>query len=494
MPTHAATIEYFLADFPRTLFPLEVNRILVQHSADEIAQLVHTAITAKPDSAVSFLTQTRAYAAKPRFHLRRTLKLDAVAEFYLYDVIYRHRSSFRKSHTDYKVSFGYRFASGKMVSPAASYREFRRTVRKRVDEFTYAAKSDVAQYFNSIYHHDLVNWFRDHAKTEDDAELFGKFLREINGGRSIDCLPQGIFPAKVIGSQFLRVVEDSSEMRAAASLRFMDDIYLFDNDEGVLAKDFQALQRLLGGRGLTVNSAKTQFGRIEELDVKKEIDEIKRRLLSRRGFVILGSGADDDYWEKSDDEGLSEEEIDYLLDLLRDENLAEEDAELILAVMRDHTEDVLEHFSTILERFPSLSKNIYQFAKHVPDKASLLTLLRNFVLKAPIVTEYQLFWIAWICQDQLLKTAGIGDLLQALLDHSAATSITKGKVLEIPESRFGLADRREAQLRTGASSWLEWCSAAGSTAIAKAKRNHLLQYFAKSSWYNKLVADCVKKL
>ena len=52
---------------------------------------------------------------------------------------------------------------------------------------------DVASYFNSIYHHDLVAWFDERGASGDDAALLGRFLREINSGRSVDCLPQGIY-------------------------------------------------------------------------------------------------------------------------------------------------------------------------------------------------------------------------------------------------------------------------------------------------------------
>ena len=461
MLSFKGTIEYFLADFPRTLFPLDTNRVLIEHAANTLANVIYESITHNSESEKSFLSQTRAYAAKPNFHLRRTLKLDALAEFFLYDITYRHRTQFRKSPRADRKNFGYRFAGGRMVSPVESYREFRAAVRERLKRVRYCAKVDIAQYFNSVYQHDLVNWFRGCAKTEEDVLLLGKFFREINAGRSIDCLPHGIYPAKIIGSHFLHFIEDTSQLTVAETLRFMDDIYLFDDDRHALARDFQLLQRLLGARGLSVNAGKTQFGRVEELNIEREVDKIKVELLQRRGDIILASGADEDYWDDEQDSVLSSEEVEYLLDLLKEEHLEEEDAELILAVMRDHSEDVLEHVEVMLARFPSLSKNIYHFAKHVDDKAALLAVVKKFVATSPVVTEFQLFWLAKLCQDILLGTPGAGDLMVSLLRHPAATAMSKGKVLEIPETRFGMPDLREGQLSTGASEWLAWCSAVG---------------------------------
>lgn len=495
MPNYQASKEYFLADFPRTLFPLDTNLVVIEQAANTLGDLIYGHI-AKGGNATdkSFLPQTRAYAAKSNFHLRRTLKLDALAEFFLYHFIYEHRTRFRKSSRTDRKNFGYRFSGGRMVSPAESYREFRTQIRASLKKYKFCAKADVAQYFNAIYHHDIVHWFRDHAKSEDEVTLLGKFFREINSGRSIDCLPHGIYPSKIIGSQFLSFIEESSQLSATETLRFMDDMYLFDNDEDVLARDFLLLQRLLGAKGLSINAAKTQFGRVDELNIQREVGRIKIDLLRRRGDIVLGSGAEDDYWEDDSNATLSSEHIDYLLDLLRDENIEEEDAELVLALMRDHSEDVLEHFETLLARFPSLMKNIYHFARHVDDKGELLAVLKKFITTAPAVTEFQLFWLAKLCQDSLLHTSGVGELMIALFKHSAATPISKGKVLEIPERRFGMPDLREGQLNTGASDWLGWTAAVGSRETPKAKRNHLLMYFAKGSWFNAVISDCVRTM
>jgi hypothetical protein len=494
MPNYEETKSFFMADFPRTLFPLETNRILVEHASQSLGDFIYEKITHNSNSEFSFLPQTRAYAAKPDFHLRRTLKLDAVSEFFLYDIIYRHRAKFRKSSRSDRQIFGYRFAAGEMISPAESYRDFRKAISSKLKEYKYCVKLDIAQYFNSIYHHDLVEWFRGHAKSEVDVQFFGRFLREINAGRSIDCLPQGIYPAKIVGSQFLRFIEDTAQLRASESVRFMDDIYLLDDDRDRLNEDFQILQRLIGAKGLSVNSSKTQFGRVDALNIEREVDEIKRDLLQRRGEIILGSGADEDYWEDEDARQLTEEETEYLLDLLDDSGLEEEDAELILAVMRDHSGDVLEHIDGMLRKFPSLIKNIYHFAKHVDDKTSLMGIVRDFVKESPVVTEYQLFWLGKMCEDILISTGGSGDLMSSLLSHRSSTPISKGKILEIPEARFGMPDLREQELNSGASGWLAWCSAVGSRKLSKAKRNHLLMYFSRGSWFNKLVSDCVQTI
>ena len=496
MPKYDKTVSYYGTDFPRQLFPLDTNRIPIEKASTALGTFIYEQITHKQESSDNFLPQIRAYAAKPRFHLRRTLKLDPVAEFYFYDLTYRHRSTFRRSRSEGRKHFGYRFAKGAMVSSARSYRRFRREVHDALAGYRYCVKADIAQYFNSLYHHDLVDWFQDYAKTPEDVGLFGKFLKQINAGRSVDCLPHGIYPAKIVGSQFLRFVDDSNRIAAGKMLRFMDDIYLFDNSEDVLKQDFHQLQRLLGEKGLSVNESKTRIGKIQELDIEGEIDEIKSHLLKRRRAIVFGSGAEEEeYDEEYDEENvLDDESVNYLLDLLRDEHLEEDDAELILAIMREHSEDVLEYIPTLLRRFPALSKSVFHFSAYVEDTAELLSTVRSHIREADYVTEFQLFWLAKLCEDYLLEENGVGDLFADLLHHQSATVISKAKVLEIPERRFGMPDLREEELRTGASGWLSWAAAVGSRKVRKVSRNHLLGYFANGSPINRLISDCVRAI
>ena len=493
MTTYENTIKYFEADFPRQLFPLDTNKVLIANAAQDIDKFVYECITHEKDSTHQFLPQVRAYSAKPGYHLRRTLKLDPIAEFFFYDITYRNRTIFTRNTSPRRRNYGYRFARGKMLSPAKSYRSFRKAVQSGLHKYKYCVKADISQYFNSLYHHDLVSFFRDFSKTPEDVKFFGKFLRQINAGRSVDCLPHGIYPAKIIGSQFLRFIEDSNRLNAKQTYRFMDDIYLFDNKEDVLRQDFHQLQRLLGEKGLSVNASKTLIGDVDELDIEQEIDEIKSKLLMHRGAILFGSGAEEDF-DLDDEDLLNEDAIEYLLDLLKGKHIEEEDAELVLAVMREHSLDVLEYIPVLLQRFPSLIKNIFYFSGSVDDTNSLLSIVIDFLEDSVSVSEYQLFWLAKLCEEYLLEESNVGDVLARIFEHTAATSISKAKILEIPVNKFGMPDLREEELRTGASGWLSWSSAVGSRKIKKANRNHLLGYFGNGSPLNQLISDCVRKL
>ena len=445
-----------------------------------------------------FQNQHRVYASKRGWFLRPTVKLDPPAEFFMYDFVYRNRALFRTPQRSDRKVFGYRISHGTPVSGMQHYRDYKDSVSLCRDIYQHHARLDVASYFNRIYHHDLTAWWQTAGGTLDDANQLGKFLREATSGRSIDCLPQGIYPAKMIGSAFLNFLENSNRIRCAETIRLMDDFWMFDDDITVLISDFLVAQSLLSERGLSVNDQKSEIIEDAEsqLELPGKLDEMKIHLLRRRSEELSQRHGYDDPEDSPEEEDLelNAEEHEYLLALLRSESLNEEDAELVLRMMEEYSSDVLEYLPILFRNFPGLAKRMYYFCQKVQDKREVAFVLLALTKSKAQLTEYQLFWFGMMAEDYLLGTTVIGELLLRLHDHRSATVISKAKILEIPETRFGLSDLRESNVRSGHSDWLAWASAVGSRVHPKGQRNHLLSYFGKSSPMNTLIGEFVKGL
>lgn len=485
------SIQYLLDDYPKTLFPLSTTSVIAGSVGNEVLQYIYEKVLNRDEPAHSFLSQARCHASKQGFHLRRTVKLDPVAELFIYDIVYRNRALFRKDFSQNRCSFGYKFEQGKPISPTKSYGDFKGHLAYAKAHYKFALKFDIATYFNSVYHHYIVRWFSDIGATSDDVEHLGQFLREANTGVSIDCLPHGIHATKVIGAEFLKFIDNSVKLKCSLLLRFMDDFYLFSDEESTLIDDFLTIQRLLGEKGLSLNSAKTILGQVSELNVAKKVDEIKASLLKIRRtiFGTYEEILEEEYYEK-----LTSKQVEYLLDLLKEPDIDESDAELVLALLRDHGTDILARMNIFLERFPSLSKSIYFFSKYVEDQEALADLILTFIKTGKNITEDQLFWMAKLSEDYLSKTSCYPNILIELYEHSKATLISKAKILEIPEQRFGMIEIREEHLRTGKSDWLAWAAAVGTRGASAISRNHTLTYFSKASPMNKIIGDCVQGL
>ena len=144
--------QYLLEDQPRTLFPLTLTRILVEQAETALYTEIDRILKTDPKKEnTGFLTQINCHAAKRGLHSRRTLKLDPVAELFVYDLAYRERATFRPSPTPDRKRFGYIFRGGRPTPATTSYGEFREAARRAASRFKCHLGVDIASYFNSKY-------------------------------------------------------------------------------------------------------------------------------------------------------------------------------------------------------------------------------------------------------------------------------------------------------------------------------------------------------
>lgn len=492
----SGTADFIKADFSGTLFPMKTNLLVLEHYEAELAAYIGNRVLSDDHPGDNFLPQQRVHATKPRGHLRRTVKLDPVAEYFLYDAVYRNRAIFRPQVSPARQSFGYRFKDGAHISVHTAYTAYKVSLAGHAATFAHRLQFDIASYFNTLYHHDIAHWFAaSPGVTEPDANAIGKFFREINAGRSVDFLPHGIYPAKMIGNEFLKLIDMSGTLKSTVISRFMDDFNLFDNDQSVLRQDFFRIQQLLGQYGLNVNPSKTHFdksvGNLEETlsKIHESLIEIVEGIEQFEG----ASGVDFVETEERVVSGLSPEQVTSLLGLLRDDALEEADADLILGFLRSHSDDILEHLPTLLRRFPNLIKHLYSVCATVTDKPALSAVLLDYLKTESYFVEYQLFWVACLVEDHLMGAGCYGDVLLKLYELTQDFRIARAKVLEIPEQGFGLKEIRSEYLKTGQSDWLSWASASGTRTLKKAERNYALDYFSKGSPLNFIIAESVKR-
>jgi hypothetical protein len=492
-----STLDFIKKDFGSTLFPLKTNLILAEVIGDEIKEYIDNRVLSDQHDGDNFLSQHKVYATKPRGHLRRTVKLDPVSEYFIYDVVYRNRAIFRPQASDDRRSYGYRFHEGNHIPVHISYSEYKAHLGEGSGQFSHNIQFDIASYFNSLYHHDLSHWFASKpGVTGVDSNALGKFFRETNSGRSVDFLPHGIYPCKMIGNEFLKFVDLSGLLKSSRIIRFMDDFTLFDNDPNVLKQDFIRIQQLLGKFALNVNPSKTYYdnkvGDIEATltNIKQSLKEIitdYEEFPTASGVAVIET-------EVEVENSLSQEQIDGLMNLLRDDDLEESDADLILTFLRSHSDRLLEIFPTLLEKFPNIIKHIYSLSSEVADKAELTKIIHTFLHSGVVLLEYQLFWLGAILEDFLGGTDLYGECLIKIYELTSEFKIARAKILEIPEQGFGFKEIRDELLKTGQSDWLSWSSAIGSRTLPAGERNYVLDYFSKGSPMNFLVASGVKKL
>jgi hypothetical protein len=480
--------EFYLEDYQEMLFPMETCRFIIEKSPDLLSNFIKDIEDAsKPEYC--FLPQESVCASKAKQHIRRTKKLDPIAEYYMYEMAYKNRRFFRKSSTPNRENFGYRFANGSHIKIHDSYNEFKNKKEELHIKYDHFISFDVSSYFNSIYHHDLTNWFSGFNVDESEKQLFGRFMREINAGFSIDFMPHGIYPGKMIGSHFLSYIDHSSFIGSEYMIRFMDDFVIFSNSKDTLRKDFENIQKLLGQKSLYINSNKTVLFSENKVEIESEVEKIKSGIMGQVA-VSLGSGMGYDAYDEIVRQ-FSPEEINQLASLADNDEVTDNEASIILDCISQHNTDFYTYIPKFIYRFPHLVKKIFHKCNEVNQLDELSVQLENLLVSRYFLNEYQLFWIAAITEEYLLNSKSAGSILAKLYEHKNSTTISKARVLEIPEQRFGMPQLRETHLRNGSSSWLSWASAVGMRNDSKQNRTYLLNYFSKASPINKLIADCI---
>jgi hypothetical protein len=147
----------------------------------------------------------------------------------------------------------------------------------------------------------------------------------------------------------------------------------------------------------------------------------------------------------------------------------------------------------IIQAYPHLAKNVHAFCAHISDKEAVADMIISEVVSRDRMMEYQLFRFCSIFEEQLMNTSKASSLLSVLFNHRSATAITKAKILESPDMRFGLQDLRNKFLMNGQFDWLAWASAVGSRSQKPISKNHRLRYFGNASQMNHLIATVMLK-
>lgn len=404
------------------------------------------------------------------------LVLDPYATWYLYDLTLRCGSVIAgaKIPSSRGKKFGYDIKSGVPTNAADEYSKFREEKYRLVERYKFFARLDIQNCFNNIYHHDIVRFVAQRVPSEE--QHFGQFLRENNGGRSTYCIPQGIFPGKLLGNSFLEFIENSAQLVSEAVIRFMDDVFLFSNFRWKLERDSLTIQRMLGDRSLAINHEKTWFGRSTTEFQERQIDDVKIDLLQKRENAIAET-----YDEPPNPIELTAEERSYLEKLVGNSDAAEEDVELALSLLLDSTgSDVSSHLAAIVFRkYPNLLKSMHRYLDGANvDYEQFLSLIDERT-SSRTVHEFELFWFARILRDHFYYLGeDVALRLIQIYEHPRASAVVKAVVLEEQRNEYGLQDVKEAKISSPSSIIESVAAAVGLLRTPKGRRNQLYKYAA----------------
>jgi retron-type reverse transcriptase len=292
---------------------------------------------------------------------------------------------------------------------------FQTALRKLASKGGFFVKADVANYFERIPQHHLINLMIASGCVPEAARLLEEMLLAFQERNSFGII-QGVFPSDLFGNFYLSDIDAYCEIHGIQSLRFVDDLYLrFDS----LAEARRGLIRVidrLRQEGLHLNEYKSGIRAAQkvireetELDrlFSETVEEIReeRRSEKKVAEVVTGYGfpvgwefekedGNDD--EKEDEDDLSSAAIERLYESIENSpGQADKIERFCLPFLRAAGSDtaVKRALNGVAER-PHLSRLYLSYlSRFVPADRAVTKTLEKLLESPMLVLDYQRMYV-----------------------------------------------------------------------------------------------------
>jgi len=255
---------------------------------------------------------------------------------------------------------------------------FQQRVEQVCDKCKFVLQCDVANFFETLPQHPLINALEGSGCRAESVRLLEKVLISFKQSVSQGII-QGVFPSDVLGNFYLTDIDGLCALKGLPSARYVDDIYVGFGTE-LEAKIFlNTLIEKLRKVGLNLNPMKTKIiasGTL--LFEQKEVDtlfdaaraeiENAKDLIEQGGYGFQGDWINSDELEVAINDGVNDEllAVRALLDYPADTpDLAEKIDRFCLPYLRSVGDEygIERAFSGLSER-PHLTRHYFSYLNH----------------------------------------------------------------------------------------------------------------------------------
>ncbi|UJQ95547.1 RNA-directed DNA polymerase [Mariluticola halotolerans] len=259
-----------------------------------------------------------------------------------------------------------------------TWNAFQQRVEQICGECNFILQCDVANFFETLPQHPLINALEGSGCRTESVRLLEKMLTSFKQSVSQGII-QGVFPSDVLGNFYLTDIDGLCALKGLPSARYVDDIYIGFATE-LDAKIFlNTLIEKLRKVGLNLNPVKTHIKAsdallFEQKEVDLLFDAARAEIAGTKDLVEQGGYGFQGDWINSDDledalyQGVDEEllAVRALLDYPADTpDLAEKIDRFCLPYLRSVGDDygIERAFSGLVER-PHLIRHYFSYLNH----------------------------------------------------------------------------------------------------------------------------------
>jgi len=374
----------------------------------------------------------------------------------------------------------------------------------RDDFFTHAIKADVANYFERLNQHYLINLLRSSDCPSGAINLLEELLLSWTERISYG-IPQGMLPSDFLGNYYLVAIDSILEIANDPSVRYVDDLYIFFSSEANAKKGMMYLCKALREQGLHLNELKSFIVETHKLlyeetlldrmfeKARKEVEE--HALFSYSYGMQSGWPAIEDYFS----EDLIElKAVEALYKKIQEPKSPADSIERfclpILAAAGSEI-GIERALSGIIQR-PYLSKlycaYLQPFMGRNPD---LAVKIEKIVLKNDFICCWQLLWpIAALLNVEKVNQKTIIHILRLLQDNSLHEALRA--ICAIVVGKYGSADKKNIlanQYKKEPSEYVRSAILYASQYFPTPQKRSCIKAWAGHSRINSLVALSIRK-
>ncbi len=292
---------------------------------------------------------------------------------------------------------------GSMFEPThESWKNFQHAVSHICQQGGYVVKADIANYFERIPQHHLINLLSAAHCKSGAVNLLEEMLLAFQERDSFGIV-QGLFPSDILGNFFLSDFDAYCDLHDIPSARYVDDIYLHFPTEIDAKRGLIDLIERLRQNGLHLNEYKSGIHTAdnilrEETELDTLFDEAREEVrddLTERECYGYGFSAEWE-WEEPEDEEIELASVERLYNAIKDNPEQSDKIEkFCLPYLRvSGSDSAIDSVLTNLVTKPHLTRIYHSYLSHfVSDNEDLVKSLEASLSSKKLVTDFQRMYL-----------------------------------------------------------------------------------------------------
>lgn len=370
-------------------------------------------------------------------------------------------------------------------------------------KYPYVVTTDIAAYFERIYHHKLENTLISVGCDSEIVNAIKLLLQHWSSGVSYG-IPQGMFPSDLLGNIYLTEIDEELVNNDYVFVRFVDDYCIFAKNEIEAIKIINLLVRSLRSKGLNLQSAKTkiltQEGFLEKIEPNLNAKTATKIITQKKWIQTIYDEVQVEIKKKVTVPMTTKVQKEIIKSIFQKAKRSpKENDRLIqkcLLVLGEHQDSVAVEFC--LENFiklPYLTSHIVSYLLTIPFEEKILSSIQTFLLSDNNIFDWQEMWLLqYYFTAPNLNSRYLVYLRNLVANRNKHVSIRStavrllgkfGTTKDLRDLAANITNEEDFYIKTGIISAMQ--------RLPKIERNHQYSYIKRANPLLAIVTDYFKQ-